>query len=101
MIHHMAHPKQELPSIKALWALLWRGIVLFPVGVLILAIIFAAVAGILLLAIWAVTFGILHQWWQSAGCATAFFLLIYIWYRYSHRTKPASTQNDDRGGYLL
>lgn len=96
-----SHSMQSWPSLTAVWGLLWRGILFFPFGVLLLFIFCIACAGTMALAILAVAFAFFQQWWLFAGCFLGLILSVYGWRWYFRPSKANPDCDKDQGGILV
>jgi len=70
------------PSVRGLWALLWRSVVLLPVGVAQFALICYAWIGLLALPVAAGIFIWSSDWWLAAVCIPPWVLSWFCvrWY---------------------
>lgn len=69
------------PSLRALWALLWRSVVLFPFASVLLAVICVACFGLIGLPIAAGFFVWSSDWWSAAGCV-ALWIPAFVFVRW-------------------
>lgn len=100
----MTPPDRQLPSVRALWAILWRAVLFFPLGVLIALLPFVILFAGTLLAVWALTFGVLGQWWHASACVAGLPLVVLAarWYiRRESRVVVPPPEPHGGGGYLL
>jgi hypothetical protein len=97
----MNRPKQEMPSGRALWTLLWRAVIFFPLGVLILALPVALLCAGTVLIAWSLNFSIMQEWWRAAACVAGLPVLIVVWRVYSRWSAPTPSGEEGSGGYVV
>ena len=89
--------REKLPSVRALWAILWRSVVFFPVGIFLMtAPVIFPFSGILLVA-WAYAFSLEERWLEVAGCIAVLpvvFILGRAWARWNFATGAGEDQLD-------
>ena len=83
------------PSLRGLWALLWRSVFLIPFALALFAVVCCAGIGFLLLPVATGMFIWHSEWWQAAVCVALWFpswVVIRRFWRWER-----SDESDHRG----
>lgn len=96
--------RDQLPSGRALWALLWRSIVFFPLAIVIyllqMALVIAVLMPFCVLATWTIAFALMDRWWEATACAIGLIFLFLLGRAWCTRATAAPAKPGD-GGYVL
>ncbi len=94
--------RQPLPSARALWAILWRAVVLMPVMAFWMAVQMGMLPASAVLLMNALLFAWCGSWTLATLNLAGSALLaaaVWQWFRRAAKSPPSSSRND--GGYLL
>ena len=94
-------PLPPAPSPKALWALLWRAVLFFPLGVFLSALPLVILMSGLMLTICTIGYALTHEWWTAAANLAGLPVVVVVWRFYVRWATPTPAPKNDHGGILL
>lgn len=89
--------REKLPSLGALWSILWRAVLFFPLGILLMFVPFLAPFSVVYLVLSAYLFWQQADWLLMIGCLAALpvvFFLLRAFSRWHFSPEDANRQLD-------
>ncbi len=94
--------RRQLPSVRALWAILWQAVVLMPVMLVWMAVWIALPVLAPFLLLCAVLYAFAEMWSEAAlHLAAAIPLAIATWFWMRRARRQPSTSELHRDGYVV
>ncbi|MGV3533355.1 MAG: hypothetical protein ACO1QR_13395 [Chthoniobacteraceae bacterium] len=91
--------RKELPSAQALWSILWRAVLFFPLGVVLLFVPFLCPFAVVYLLLSAYLFWLQAEWLLMIGCLAALPITIFLWRVFARWYFSAEDQNRQLDGH--
>jgi len=89
----------DLPSARALWAIFWRAVLFFPLGVVLVFVPFLFPFGIVYLGISAYLFWLREEWLLMFACLATLPVTFLLWRVFARWYFSAADQNRQLDGH--